>query len=196
MSEFKGTKGKPRLKRHRTSTKSSGSESCATAIGKLRWNLSKRGFYRLVRLTGFLKGVVTAGPARVFAAMCLWQMSFEGRFSIRPSLPAVLVSAGIKPRNLAVHYAKNIPQLVPYRGFWNDPSRNNTIGVLLGIDFLPGPEGYWFIESNLDSGQEPEINALYSRHPLISNLFKFAAAHGFRHMVLIRKNRVHDADFK
>jgi hypothetical protein len=100
----------------------------------------------------------------------------------------VLNISGIEPWNFAVCYARNIPQPVRYRGFWHDPSCHNTVGVVLGIDLISTPEGFWYAESNLNCGLAPERTALYNRDPFVSNLLDFVKEQGYRHLVVMASN--------
>ncbi len=133
--------------------------------------------HRLNRVADFiyiLADVARKGPRWMLYAIYRLQLEWKGNLYRRPTLKAALGISGIKPWNLAVCYARDIPQPVKYRGFWHDSSRHNTIGVVLGIDLIPTPEECWYVESNLNSALRPERTALYSIDPFVSNLLDFA----------------------
>jgi hypothetical protein len=147
--------------------------------------------YRLNRVADFihiLADVARKGPRWMLYAIYRLQLEWKGKFYRRPTLKAVLGISGIKPWNLAVCYARCIPQPVKYRGFWHDSSRHNTIGVVLGIDLIPTPEGCWYVESNLNCALRPERTALYSIDPFVSNLLDFAKKQGYTHLVVMAGN--------
>jgi len=128
------------------------------------------------------------GPARALHAMHRSRLARNGRGVERPDLASVLALAGIEPRSLAVCYARELPQLEPYRAYWHDARRNVSVGVVIGIDLLPTPEGCWYIESNLDLAQRPERSALYERDPAVWNLLEFTRSRGFSSLVLLDNN--------
>lgn len=72
------------------------------------------------------------GPADLLRAGYHRQLGWQGRMRPRPSIPAILGLAGIEPKDLAVCYARGIPQLPRYRGFWRDPTRHIAVGSLIG----------------------------------------------------------------
>jgi hypothetical protein len=131
---------------------------------------------------------VREGPAygvrEVYRRRLLW----EGEFMARPTLAAMLRVAEIEPRHFAVSYARGLPQPATFRGFWHDPSRQNTVGVMLGIDLLRTPDGWWFIESNLNSALRRERTAIYDRDPFVSNLLDFVRVQGYRHLIVMMNN--------
>jgi hypothetical protein len=112
-------------------------------------------------------------------------MNWQGKFSLHPTLPAILKLLQIKPRDFAVCYAQNIPQLEAYRGFYHEASRHNTYSVVIGIDLLPTPEGYWYVESNLNFGMSYTRTALYDSDPFVANLIEFASEQGYRHLMIV-----------
>lgn len=147
--------------------------------------------YRLSRMAGLihlLADVARKGPRWMLHAIYRRQLRWKGKFYRRPTLEAVLNISGTEPWNFAVCYARNIPQPVRYRGFWHDLSRHNTVGVVLGIDLIPTPEGFWYAESNLNCGPMPERTALYNHDPFVSNLLDFVKEQGYRHLVVMADN--------
>lgn len=128
------------------------------------------------------------GPAQALHTLHDRWLYLKGRFSARPSLQAAFSLSGIQPPQLAVCFATGIPQRPRYRGYWNDPSRHNTVGIVAGVDFIPTTEGCWYVESNLDLAQRPERSALYERDPFVNNLLDFAVRHGYSRLVLMDNN--------
>jgi hypothetical protein len=124
-------------------------------------------------------------PAFAITAFHRWRMSLGARFSARPSLNQVLHLAGIDSRDLANCYARPVPQAEQYRGYWHDASRKITVGRILGIDLLPGTDGWWFVESNGNPGLESQRAVVFERDPMIGNLFDFVEEQGYRHLMLI-----------
>ena len=146
-------------------------------------------------LTHAVQALVESGPRcglqEVYRQRLLWQ----ARFLPRPPLAAVLKLGEIEPWNFAIGYARGIPQLPAFRGFWHDPSRHQTVGVMLGIDLLPAPDGeWWCIETNLNSALRPERTALYDRDPFVANLLEFVKARGYRHLIVMTGNVTHVDD--
>jgi hypothetical protein len=140
------------------------------------------------RLATVAASVLQNGPARGGYELYRWQLSLRGKYEARPTLAAFLEAAGINLKQLAVCYARGIRQPETYRGLWHDPAQHNTVGVVLGIDLLPGADGYWFVESNLDCALRLERTALYDQDPFVSNLLDFASAQGYRHLVILAGN--------
>jgi hypothetical protein len=114
-----------------------------------------------------------------------WWLRKMAKLRWRPILTQALALAGIEPRQFAVCYARDIPQLPPYRGFWHDQSKHNTVGVGFAIDFIRSSDGYWFIESNLPFALAAERIALYDRDPFVVNMLEFTKAHGYRHLIVM-----------
>lgn len=83
----------------------------------LYWKLVR---YKLDQLASFihlLADIVHRGPRWMLHALYRRQLSWQGKYYSRPTLPAVLNIAGIEPWNFAVCYARDIPQPMAYRGF-------------------------------------------------------------------------------
>jgi hypothetical protein len=141
--------------------------------------------------TKLLLKLVRDGPAYGLHEVYRQQLLWQGKCTARPTLAAMLRVAEIEPWYFAVCYAQGLPQLEAFRGFWHDPSRQNTIGVMLGIDLLPAPDGWWFIESNLNSALRIERTAIYDRDPFVSNLLEFVRGQGYRHLIVMMNNGQH-----
>lgn len=154
----------------------------------LYWKLVQYKLDHLISFIHLLADIVHRGPRWMLHAMYRRQLSWQGKYYTRPTLKAVLNIAGIEPWNFAVCYARDIPQPMAYRGFWHDPPHHNTVGVVLGIDLIPTPEGYWYVESNLNCGLRFERTALYSCDPFVLNLLEFTKAQGYRHLVVMAGN--------
>jgi hypothetical protein len=128
------------------------------------------------------------GPAQALHMLHERWQSLRGRISARPSLEAAFSFSGIQPPQLAVCFATGIPQREQYRGYWNDQSRHNTVGIVAGVDFIPTSQGCWYVESNLDLAQRPERSALYERDPFVNNLLDFAVRYGYSRLVVMDNN--------
>jgi len=127
-------------------------------------------------------------PADLINALSGLQSRLNGRYVQRPTLNAILSAADIDPRPLAVCYARPIGQLNGYRGYWHEASSARTVGIVIGIDFLPTDDGFRYIESNVTFAQRPERSALYQVDPLVENMLDFAAEKGYRHLMLADGN--------
>ena len=125
------------------------------------------------------------GPARAVYAVHRISQALRAQFSRRPKLGDSLAGAGAEIRNLAVCYARGIPQPQKFRGFWHDPERHTTAGLLVGLDLIENAEGYWFVESNMDCGLGARRTAVYEEDPLASSLVHFAAVSGYRRLIVL-----------
>jgi len=158
----------------------------AAATRALRWLAPRAASRGLSGILPLLISTVQSGPARlIHGAFRAWR-----RVSSDSRALAGVSEVGIEPRELAVRYARGIPQAPAFRGYWHDPSRHNTVGVVLGIDFIPDPDGYWFVESNLDAALRPERSDLYDRDPFVTRLAGFAASRGYARLVVVPGNTV------
>ena len=152
---------------------------------RLRRSFSGHGFKRLARLSHALAVMSRSGPAHVLHKMHRLRASFIRRFSNRLDFLGLLNLLGIEPWDLSVCYARNIPQQPAYRGFYHDANRHNSYGVVVGIDLLPTPDGYYFIESNLNFGMSSTRSALYDRDPFVTDLVDFAADMQYQHLMFL-----------
>lgn len=156
---------------------------------KLRAHRLKASDSRLARGAREITDVLAYGarkaPAFVLAMLHRRRLAARARLSSRPTLPEVLSLAGIQPRDLAVCYARGIPQADGYRGHWHDETRNITVGRVLGIDLLPTADGCWYVESNASPALEAKRSVLYERDPLVCSMFDFASEHGHRHLTVL-----------
>jgi hypothetical protein len=165
-----------------------------------RWRLRGRdlgaGHRLLVRALGvrslpghgvirILEALVRNGPSQTLRLLYRCALECQSRFSPHPSVAAILRRLHVDPRDLAICYARGLAQPFAYRGFWHDARRHITVGSTLGLDFIVGPEGVWFGESNLKIGLEPDRTALYEHDPFVANLVGFACENGYRRLVLL-----------
>ena len=127
---------------------------------------------KLARLVQECADVIAYGArkAPAFAISVFRErLAVRGRFSSRPKLTDVLRLARVDPRDLAVCYARRVPQVDQYRGYWHDRSRHITVGRVLGIDLLPAAEGWWFVESNAHPDMT-DRSELYERDPMPADI--------------------------
>ncbi|MGB9730308.1 MAG: hypothetical protein ACPL1B_10670 [Thermoprotei archaeon] len=152
---------------------------------KLYRKLLKYRFYRLSNFAQILSIISQSGPAHFLHAIYNLQVSLQEKFSFRPSFQAFIKKLKIEPWNLAVCYARYIPQIEAYRGFFHDAFRHNTYGLIVGIDLIPSSKGIYFIESNLNFGMSNKRSALYEKDPFVQNLIRFTIEHGYKHLIFM-----------
>ena len=150
-------------------------------------NLSNIKLNRLKKIINLFEVASRCGPAHVIVFFYQWQLKWREKYFSRPTLRSILLITGINPRNLALCYARNIPQPLPYRGFWHDSTRKSTFGVIIAMDFIQTPEGYWHIENNLNFAVSAISFAPNECDRLVTNLFNFAVEKEYRHIVLVNK---------
>ncbi len=136
-------------------------------------------------LTDVLAYGARKAPAYVLGMLHRQWLAARGRLAARPTVHEAMNLAGINPRDFAVCYATGVPQADRYRGHWHDPSRQITVGRVIGIDFLPAPEGCWYIESNVSPQLDGPRVDLHEQDPVVCNLLDFAAQHGYRHLTVL-----------
>lgn len=152
---------------------------------KLRWKLAGHDMKRMSRVAQILALAFRSGASFVIHKLYMSSLRWKGRFIARQTLSSLLSMLGVAPWTFAVCYARAIPQLPGYRGFYHDESRHNTYGVMIGVDLLPASEGYYYIESNMNFGMSQTRSELYLHDPLAANLIDFAADFGFRNLVIV-----------
>ncbi|MBE0426204.1 MAG: hypothetical protein IBX72_06120 [Nitrospirae bacterium] len=157
----------------------------ARLFAKLKYRLRKNGLNRASKLAGLTGLIFQSGIAHIIHKMYKLLLHMKGMLYFRQTSASLLYKSDIETRDLAVCYARNIPQSEAYRGFWHDQLRNNTYGVILGIDLIPTPDGCWYIESNLNFGMSNTRSALYDRDPFVQNLVKFTVEQGYNNLVFI-----------
>ncbi len=162
-----------------------------TRISRSLWTLRRRLRTKSSMAEKLMREValiVQTGPARLLYVLYEKLLIQQGQYSPRPPVAALLKLGRIDLRDLAVCYARDIPQMPAYRGFWHDAVQRNTIGVVLGIDFIATSEGYQYLESNLNCALRLQRTALYERDPFVSNLVEFATMQGYRHVIIVGNN--------
>ena len=160
-------------------------------LKRLGNNLSKYKLNRSKKIINLFEAASRCGPAHVIVFLYQLQLKWRGKYFIRPTLHSMLIITGIKPRNLALCYARNIPQPLAYRGFWHDSTQKSTFGVIIAMDFIQTPEGYWHIENNLNFAVSAISFAPNESDRFATNLFNFAVEKEYRHIVLINKLYTH-----
>jgi hypothetical protein len=126
--------------------------------------------------------------ARVAHEIYRASLSWRGRFMPRPTLAAALRLAGLDARALASTYLRDVPQPAETVAYWHDASRQSTVGVVIGIDFIVNDDGVWFVESNLNAGLIEERSRLYEQDPFVDNMVRFAKEKGYEALVFLACN--------
>lgn len=158
-------------------------------LTRLLWRLRKNiPGHKLNRTKTFIEILARAfqsGPAHIIYALYLLKRSWQEKYLSHSTIQSFPDSPGKDIKDYAVCFARHVPQLKAYRGFWHDRARNNTYGVILGIDLISSPEGCWYIESNLNFGMSNIRSALYDNDPFVQNLFRFTAEKGFSSLMFV-----------
>lgn len=141
-------------------------------------------------LLRLLVSAVQSGPARALHALYRASRRLARPLSRDAAFLGQLARSGVRPWDLAVRYAEEVPQAPAYRGYWHDRDRHATVGMVVGVDFVPDAGGHWFVESNLDAALRGERSALYDRDPLVANLVDFAATAGYERLTVVPGNAV------
>jgi hypothetical protein len=156
---------------------------------RLLWQLRERAWASGNRMLRELSDVLAYGarkaPALAIGAVERRRAAARARRTRTPALSDVLTLAGLDTRDLAVCYARAVPQADAYRGYWHDASRQVTVGRVLGIDLLPGHDGWWFVESNAHPALEAGRSSLYEHDPMACRLFEFAERRGYRNVMVL-----------
>jgi hypothetical protein len=163
----------------------------ARIFRKLRRKFQNHKLEGPAKIARLLSILFQNGPAHINYHAYRLLTKVKCALSDRPSLHLIVKNTVTIPRNFAVCYARNIPQLESFRGFWNDQTRHNTYGVITGLDLLPSSKGYWFIESNLNFGMSSDRIRLYERDPFVSNLVGFAARKGYCNLIFVNNMSQH-----
>ena len=160
-----------------------------TAVARSLWSLrraaSGRRLRRLSNVAEILAVAVQSGPARGLYALHRQFLKCEAMFGSRPGMGALLSRAGIEARELAIGYAKGVPQPPAFRGYWHDRGRHITYSVVIGFDLLLTEMGCWYVEGNLNFGMSDTRVSLYTRDPFVDNLLDFASGQGYRTVVFV-----------
>jgi hypothetical protein len=128
--------------------------------------------------------------ARVVHMLYRRALAWRGRVAREPTLAAALSIAGLDARLIASSYLRKTPQPTDTAGYWHDPARHTTVGVVVGIDFIVNDEGVWFVESNLNVGLMEERSRLYETDPFVTNLVRFARQNGYTSMMFLACNDI------
>lgn len=159
------------------------------------WRI-KLGTDRMTGESGGLAGMVRGcadvlaygarkAPLSVIRAVNHRRCARRARTANDVGLLDMLMLADISPQSLAVCYARDVPQSPHSRAYWHDPQRCITVGRVLGLDLLPADGGYWYIESNAHPSLDSGRSGLYERDPFCMNMVQFAAAHDYRHLMVL-----------
>jgi hypothetical protein len=146
-----------------------------------------RGLRRMAGLGEFL---FLYWQARLVHMLYRKALNWRGWHSREPTLGAALQIAGLDARVIASSYLAQAPQSPETVGYWHDPVRHVTVGVVVGIDFIVNDEGVWFVESNLNVGLMEERSRLYDSDPFVTNLVRFARSNGYTSMIFLACNDV------
>jgi hypothetical protein len=126
--------------------------------------------------------------ARVVHELYRRWLSYRGWNSGEPTLAALMKIAGLEARVIASSYLRDAPQPLDTAAYWHDPARHNTVGVVVGIDFIVNEQGVWFVESNLNVGLMEERSRLYETDPFVVNMVRFAKQNGYTSLVFLACN--------
>jgi hypothetical protein len=129
-----------------------------------------------------------AGPYFTVYTVYRRVLAWRARLSARPRFSGVLAAADVEVRALGVRYARGLAQSRSYPGFWHDPERHATVGMIVGLDFIDNEKGHWFIEANMDCGLLPERTALYREDPFVHGLLDAAVKQGYRRLAVVAGN--------
>lgn len=160
-------------------------------IIKLKYATAKYDLNKMRQLIMFLEVLFRSGPVYMIDSLFQWQLAWQGKYSLKPSMHSMLKLTGIKPRDLAICYARDIPQPLKYRGFWHDSNYNSTYGVAIAIDFIPTPEGFWHIENNLNFAASIISLAPNEFNAIVSNIFSFISKGEYQRLVIVNKTHTH-----
>lgn len=139
---------------------------------------------------GFIAFSWRAGALLTTKRLVLSMRYLRGRMTGRWTLFLVLAKAGVNAQEFVNLYARGVKQNPSYRGPWRDASRNNSVGLVLGIDFIPSERGYLVIECNLGAAMSEKRSRFYASDPLIENLFEFADRRGFAAVTVLNSESI------
>ncbi len=110
-------------------------------------------------------------------------------FAFTPTFQNLLSFIGLRLLPFSIHFARALPQDFRWAGTIRIKERNIVTSVVLGLDLIPGTEGFWFCEINLNCGFGMERTSLYdSTDPFVQNLFHYADREGFRNVCIYGNN--------
>ena len=104
------------------------------------------------------------------------------RFSSEYEIPfsaGLWTYCGCRVLPIIESYVEGIPADPQVSPIYLDPSRNQEAALLLGIDALNHQGSLYFLESNMNPGMRPGLEAFYQgREPIGAGLVQYAASHG------------------
>jgi hypothetical protein len=159
------------------------------AVRTIGLKISPR-YRRLRRMVELGEFLFLYWQARVVHMLYRKVLTWQGWNGREPTLAAALTIAGLDARVLASSYLRHTPQPLDTAGYWHDPARHTTVGVVVGIDFIVNDEGVWFVESNLNVGLMEQRSLLYETDPFVTNLVRFARQSGYTSMIFLACNDV------
>lgn len=155
------------------------------SLWRLRKKIPGNQMNRFKTLLEILARAAQSGPAHMLYALYRLKRSCRDNLLSDSTMQSIVDARGKDIKDYAVCFARHIPQLEAYRGFWHDRTRNNSYGVILGIDFIPSQEGCWFIESNLNFGMSTTRSSLYDTDPFVQNLLRFTTEKGYGNLMFV-----------
>jgi hypothetical protein len=147
-------------------------------------------FVWLRHATGLAEFLFLYWQARLAHMVYRRTLTWRGWNSREPTLACVLQIAGLDARTIAASYLRSTPQPLETAGYWHDPARQVTVGVVVGIDFIVNDDGVWFVESNLNVGLMEERSRLYTVDPFVTNLIQYAKRNGYSSLLFLACNDV------
>jgi len=145
-------------------------------------------YRRLQRLLDVWELTGIVWHARLVHELYRRGIAWRGWNANEPTLAAALKITGLDARAIAASYLRRTPQVPETAAYWHDPTHNNTVGVVVGIDFIVNDAGVWFVESNLNAGLTEERSELYQTDPFVTNLVSFAKNNGYISVVYMGCN--------
>jgi hypothetical protein len=140
------------------------------------------------RLMDLFESLFLMWHARLVHEVYRSALTWRGWTAREPNIAAALQIAGLDARVVASAYLHRTPQRLETAAYWHDPARHNTVGVVVGIDFIVNEEGVWFVESNLNVGLTEERSELYETDPFVANLVRFARQNGYTSILYMACN--------
>ncbi len=160
------------------------------AATRALWRFENRVRYGTRRRAAaeLLASAVQAGPWFALPAVRRGWLSLRARVAPRPRLADFLAAARVEVRDLAVRYARGLPQEPSFRGFWHEPAKHSTVGIIVGLDLIENDEGYWLVESNMNCGLEIIRTVMFRNDPFVRSLLDVTASSGYHRLVVVSGN--------
>jgi hypothetical protein len=161
--------------------------------GLTRWTRTiaakvPKSYARVQRLLDLTELTFIVWHARLVHELYRRGIAWRGWNAAEPTLASALKVAGLDARAIAASYLRRTPQVPETAAYWHDPAHHNTVGVVIGIDFIVNDHGVWFVESNLNAGLTEERSELYESDPFVTNLVSFAKNNGYGSVVYVGCN--------